>query len=110
MRWPSESWRTGVSRNVVQVEQLDGSASRLARYALGRHPVDVAQQLERVAQRQVPPELRALAEHHADAPRQLDALPRPARGRPPRSGPPVGTRMPVSILIVVDLPAPFGPM
>ena len=33
-----------------------------------------------------------------------------ARARPPAGGPPVGTRMPVSILIVVDFPAPFGPM
>src|SRR5688572_20450018 len=36
----------------------------------------MAQELERVGERQVPPELDALAEHHADAPGQLDALAR----------------------------------
>ena len=30
--------------------------------------------------------------------------------RPGRADPEVGTRMPVSILTVVDLPAPFGPI
>ncbi len=43
------------------------SSSRIARIALLRHPVDVAQQVEAVDHRQVPPELAALAEHHADA-------------------------------------------
>ena len=65
--------------------------------------------VEALPQRQVPPQLAALPEHHADPPGQLAA---PAHRVQPadlaarrRSG----TRMPVSILIVVDLPAPFGP-
>ena len=37
-----------------------------ATIALGRDPVDVGQQIEAVEDRQVPPELAALAEHHAD--------------------------------------------
>ena len=70
MRWPSESWRTGVSRNGSS-SSSSRNASRFAPVAVGRHAVDVAQQLERVEQRQVPPELRALPEDDADPPRQL---------------------------------------
>ena len=44
--------------------------------ALGRHAVDVPQQVERVGERQVPPELRALAEDDADPACELDPLPR----------------------------------
>ena len=47
----------------------------------GRHAVDVAKQLERVAQRQVPPELRALAEHDADLRGELDRADGTDRGR-----------------------------
>ena len=42
--------------------------------ALRGHAVDVAQQVEAVAQREVPPQLGALAEHHADATGELGAL------------------------------------
>ena len=41
---------------------------------------------------------------------QLDAVAAAGRAPATRTCPPVGTRMPVSILIVVDFPAPFGPM
>ena len=75
-----------------------------------RQPVDGAEQPERVAQRQVPPQLAALAEDHADPAGQRRALRGPARGRTTRTVPEVGTRMPVSILMVVDLPAPLAPM
>jgi hypothetical protein len=50
----------------VQVEQVP-TAAQPGGVVAGRHPVDVPQQLERVAQGQVPPELGALPEHHADA-------------------------------------------
>jgi hypothetical protein len=48
------------------------------------HPVDVAQQLERLHHRQVPPELGALAEHHADGRRGPPGRPT-ARARSPGS-------------------------
>ena len=56
---------------------------------LGRQPVDRGQQPERLGQRQVPPQLAALAEHDPDPPGQLPPLPNrlqpahpdPARGR-----------------------------
>ena len=38
--------------------------------------VDVAEQVERVGERQVPPQQRALPEHHADSPRERDAVAR----------------------------------
>ena len=73
-------------------------------------PVDLLEQVEGVAQRQVPPERGALAEDHADPAGQRDPVAAAARRPPTRIVPPVGTRMPVSILMVVDFPAPFGPM
>ena len=76
--------------------------------AVRRDLVDVAQQVERVLERQVPPELDALAEHRADLAREPTRRrdgSKPATSTPPDDG----TRIPVSILIVVDLPAPFGP-
>jgi hypothetical protein len=57
----------------LEAEQLDELGQVLA-VALGRHAVDVLQEVERVAQRQIPPELRALAEDDADATRELDAV------------------------------------
>ena len=57
-----------------EVEPLR-EAAQVGRVALGRHPVDVAEQVEAVAQGEVPPQLRSLTEHHADAPGQLGALP-----------------------------------
>ena len=69
IRWPSDSWRTGVASN--SSSPSSDRHSRKPRRVLGRrHPVDVAQQLERVAQRQIPPQLRPLAEHDADAQRE----------------------------------------
>jgi hypothetical protein len=56
-----------------QVEQL-GEAVEVAPVPVDRHAVDVAKQLEGVAQRQVPPELDALAEHDADPAGEVDAL------------------------------------
>ena len=71
--------------------------------------VDVAQQIEAVDDRQIPPELRALTEHDAD-PRDV---PQPifVRNEPAdHDSAAVGRRIPERILMVVDLPAPFGPM
>src|SRR5215211_1172519 len=48
----------------------------VAAVAVGRHAVDVAEQLEGVLERQVPPQLDALAEDNADPARELDPLPR----------------------------------
>ncbi len=57
----------------VEVEQL--AALREPRCVLGGgNAVDVAQQRERITERQIPPELRALAEHDADPARELQAL------------------------------------
>ena len=42
--------------------------------ALLRHAIEVAQQQQRVDERQIPPELRALANDHADTSRQLPTL------------------------------------
>ena len=70
--------------------------------------VDPADQIERVDRRQVIPELRLLAEYRPDAESQRL---RSRQGVQPSTfaSPDDGCRMPVSILIVVDLPAPFGP-
>jgi hypothetical protein len=57
-----------------QLEQLR-ERGEVAPVPLRRDAVDVAEQLERVAQRQVPPELHALADADADAARELDAAP-----------------------------------
>ena len=59
----------------LELEEL-GEARQVLLVALLRHAIDVTEQLERVAQRQVPPELDPLAEDDADPPRQLDPLPR----------------------------------
>jgi len=57
------------------VEFEHGAALGQAGLVLGgRHPVDVAQQLEGVAQGQVPPERRPLSKHDTDAPGQLEPL------------------------------------
>ena len=74
-----------------------------------RDVVNAPQQLERFDHGDVPPKLRALPKDHADG---LHVCRRCRQGTKPlmRISPPLGTRMPVSILMVVDLPAPFGPM
>ncbi len=72
----------------VEVEHLP-KPREVRAVALGRHLVDVAQQVERVLQREVPPELDALAEHRADLPGELDPAPRrvePADRDPPGRG------------------------
>lgn len=73
------------------------------------HAVDVAKQVERLDDRQVPPELGPLPEDDADLARVGDAL---APGHAPEdlTAGPIGTRIPARILTVVDLPAPLGPM
>ena len=55
----------------VEIEYL-AKALETRAIAPGRHAVDMAQELERVDQRQVPPQLHALSEHRADAFRELD--------------------------------------
>ena len=84
IRWPSESWRTGVAMNGCETERLGEAVEVLAMPPLG-DAVDVAQELEGVGQRQVPPELRALAEDDPDAARELDPLPRRIEARDPET-------------------------
>ena len=76
----------------------------------GGQPVDRGQQPERLAQRQVPPQLAALAEHRPDPARERGALADRLQAADLHRAADVGTRMPVSILMVVDLPAPLAPM
>ena len=109
IRWPSESCRTGVS-SVSPISSCSTSSAVRATSLPRIELVDRGQDREGLAQRQVPPQLRALAEDHADAPREVAALRRPAPARtcgPTRTSAP---GCPQSILIVVDLPAPFAPM
>ena len=74
-----------------------------------RNIVNPPQQLERFNHRDIPPELRPLAENHAD---RATYCRRWRYGINPFTiaSPEVGTRMPVSILMLVDFPAPFGPI
>ena len=60
---------------VAEVEQLD-ELREVAAVAVGVDAVDPAQQVEGVAQRQVPPQRGALAEDDADPPGQLDPVAR----------------------------------
>ena len=60
----------GRTQKRVEIEQLAHTAN-VVRVALGRHTINVAQQLERIDQRQIPPQLCPLAEHDADALSQL---------------------------------------
>ena len=66
MRWPRESWRTGTSSSGPR-SRASAKRSRFAAWRSAWHAVHVAQQVEAVAQREVPPQLRPLPEHHADA-------------------------------------------
>ena len=74
----------------LQGQQLHQLVARLPVRA-GLQPVDVAQQVERLEHRQVPPELAALAEHHPDlghvrpraAPRHVARPPGSGRRRAP---------------------------
>ena len=56
-----------------QVEEL-GEGGHVPGVTGARDPIDRAQQVEGVAQREVPPQLRALAEDDPDAPGQLDPV------------------------------------
>ena len=58
----------------IELEHLPESRE-VGAVTLGGDAVDVPQQLERVVEREVPPELDPLSEHRADPPRELDALP-----------------------------------
>ncbi len=107
MRWPSESWRTGWASS--DSSRISHDSSRPAAIVRRRHAVDVGQEIEAIEHGQVPPELAALAEHHADArdvPHAVSYGTRPPTSNRPR----VGRRMPDRIFTVVDLPAPLGPM
>ena len=64
----------------IEVEHV-AEAREVRPVALGGDLVDVAQQLEGVDERQVPPELHALPEHRADPARELDP---PSRRVEPR--------------------------
>ena len=59
----------------IEVEHLPETRKALP-VAVGGHAVDVPEQLERVDERQVPPELHALSEHRADPAGELDPPPR----------------------------------
>jgi hypothetical protein len=59
MRWPRESWRTGVSRKGPR-SSSSVNAATFGPVPVGGDLVDVAEEVERVAQREVPPQLRAL--------------------------------------------------
>ena len=59
---------------VVEVEQVEEPVEVLA-VPGGLGAVDLLEQVEGVAQRQVPPERGPLAEDDTDPPRQLDAVP-----------------------------------
>ncbi len=57
----------------IEVERLTERGQGLA-VAVRGHAVHVPEQLQRVDERQIPPELDPLAEHHPHPPRQRDAL------------------------------------
>ena len=65
IRSPSESLRTGWWRYAFKPRTLSKSVHPLAVLRLGQ-PVDLLEQAERLDDRDVPPELRPLAEDHAD--------------------------------------------
>ena len=73
IRSPSDSWRTGVSSERVQPEPLD-QLRRAAPAASAGIRWMAARIAERVAQREVPPQLAALPEHDADLAGQPPAL------------------------------------
>ena len=93
---------------LLEPEHRDEFVARpLVRRALDT--VDVAQQIESVDDGKIPPQLRALSEHDADAldvPNPIGVRHEPADFHAAA----VGAQNPGRILIVVDLPAPFGPM
>ena len=75
MRSPSDSWRTGVSTS-APISNTAVSASIRRRCWRAVDFVDAPEQLERVARRQLIPQLRALPEHGADPKREPAPLPR----------------------------------
>ena len=58
----------------AQLQQVVEQA-QVVLVAIFRHAVDVVQQVQRLDHGQIPPQAGALAEHHADAPDVLGALP-----------------------------------
>ena len=92
----------------VQAQKAGEQVHVLTVSSLG-NVVNVPQQVHRLDDRQIPPEARPLAEDRADVQDMLAALlPRnPAIDKQVPGT--VGTRIPVSILRVVDFPAPLGP-
>ncbi len=107
IRWPSEILAAGTFMNSAR-PSISVNSAQVLLVLLARDLVHVAGQVERLHDGDVPPQLRPLAEHDADAPRVLLAL--LGRHQAVDDEPALaGTRMPVSILMVVDLPAPLGP-
>jgi hypothetical protein len=64
-------------RRREELREVDARDELLAPRAVAgvRQPVDGGEDAQRVLQRQVPPQLRPLAEDDADPPRELAALP-----------------------------------
>ena len=109
IRSPRDSWRTGVSSSPASPSSVDQLVGPPAEPRTGQ-PVNRGEDPEGVAQRQVPPQLAALTEDHSEVAGQPRGGCGTGSSPQVRTCPAVGTRMPVSILIVVDLPAPFAPM
>ena len=63
--------RVQQARQVHDVNQFSARAAVL----IGRHPVDLTQEVKGICDREVPPELCALAKDHADLRHMGDALP-----------------------------------
>ena len=76
MRWPSDSVLTGASSSASICSTLS-DALRSRAIELRVEPIDLREQIQAVADAQVIPELRALAEHDAD----LVGKPTPLRPR-----------------------------
>jgi hypothetical protein len=74
MRWPREEPPADHGQQLFEIEQLLEAAQRLLVAHL-RDAVDLVQQHQRLAHRDVPPQLRALAEDDADRARVLNPLP-----------------------------------
>ncbi len=91
----TESWRTGVCMNSSR-PSIRGKALEVALVGRTLDPVHFGDQLEGLDQRQIPPELAALAEDDPDVERIL--LTSASRGSGPRPlyVPDVGTRIPVA--------------
>ena len=106
IRCPSESCRTGVARNPDRSSRSTSSSRR------------GCQRPSRCTAARIRSDSASGRSHHScercpkTTPIRRDSSARCSTGRSPHvvTRPAVGVRMPVSILIVVDLPAPFAPM